>query len=101
MFSQVSVPGLEKALNQYVLGTCDEPFDMSSVPLPAEEDATTKNKQANDTMFVPPGKSFFVIACGLKKFKKQLLILSSLLLLLSLRGKSGSESGSFERRVVR
>ncbi|EEB14189.1 Coatomer subunit gamma-2, putative [Pediculus humanus corporis] len=51
---QVSVPGLEKALNQYVLGTCDEPFDMSSVPLPAEEDTTTKNKQANDTMFVPP-----------------------------------------------
>ncbi|KAK6645327.1 hypothetical protein RUM43_001603 [Polyplax serrata] len=52
---QVSL-SLEKALNQYVLGPCDANFDMSTVPLPAvtEEFKSDKNKQANDSIFVPP-----------------------------------------------
>lgn len=51
---QVSISGLEKALHQYTLSPCDEPFDMSSVPVASIVDET-KNKQVSDPLFLTPG----------------------------------------------
>ncbi|KAL0280673.1 UNVERIFIED_CONTAM: hypothetical protein PYX00_001898 [Menopon gallinae] len=50
---QVSISGLEKALHQYTLSPCEQPFDMSSVPVASVVD-DTKNKQVSDPLFLTP-----------------------------------------------
>lgn len=52
------MPGLEKSLTQYLQTSCDEPFDMSTVPLAAvpSEAEVNKAKAAGDPMFTTPGK---------------------------------------------